>query len=98
MQTIWTYEVKPERCEEFERKYASDGDWVRLFSKAGGYRGTTLLRRVGEGAKYATIDRWESAAALEEFKRNFEREYRELDSVCEEMTIAEEHVGVFEAL
>ena len=98
IETIWTYRVKVERREEFERRYRSDGDWAKLFARAKGYRGTTLLRDVNENGRYATIDRWESGEDLASFKQQFGKEYQELDAVCEELTESEEHVGVFERI
>jgi len=96
IETIWTYRVKRERREEFEKRYASDGDWAKLFAKASGYRGTTLLRDVKEDGRFATVDRWESEEDLASFKEQFAAEYGELDRICEELTESEEHVGVFE--
>lgn len=48
VETIWTYRVKRERRGEFERRYRSDGDWAKLFARAKGYGGTTLLRDAKE--------------------------------------------------
>ncbi len=96
IETIWTYRVKAERREEFERRYRGDGDWAKLFGKASGYRGTTLLSDVKESNRYATVDRWESREAMESFKREFGPEYEALDKICGELTESEEHVGVFE--
>jgi heme-degrading monooxygenase HmoA len=96
IETIWTYRVKPGKREEFERIYAANGDWARLFAKAPGYEGTSLLRDQREVGRYATVDRWESAEALDAFKKQLTREYEDLDQACEELTKSEEHVGVFE--
>src|SRR5690349_15648023 len=98
IETIWTYRVKPERRADFERTYAADGDWARLFAKGDGYRGTTLMRDTGDAGRYATVDRWDDEASFQGFKHNFEREYQELDRTCENLTVGEEHVGVFEIL
>ena len=96
IETSWTYRVKAETREEFEKRYAADGDWAQLFAKARGYRGTRLLRDMREPGRYATVDRWESLEALEVFKQQFEREYEELDRKCGQLTVEETHVGVFE--
>lgn len=95
VETIWTYRVKRERRGEFERRYRSDGDWAKLFARAKGYGGTTLLRDAKEEGRYATLDRWESEADFVRFKEQFGKEYRELDAICGELTESEEHVGVF---
>lgn len=96
IEIIWTYRVKVEKREEFERRYAADGDWAKLFARAPGYQGTRLLREARGTGEYATVDRWESLAAMEAFRQEFAREYEELDRLCGEMTETEEQVGVFE--
>lgn len=95
IETIWTYRVRRERREEFESRYKGDGDWAKLFARAKGYGGTTLLRDAKEDGRYATLDRWDSEEDFERFKRQFGREYQELDAICDELTETEEHVGVF---
>lgn len=96
IETIWTYRVKADRRGEFEQRYASGGDWAKLFARAEGYRGTELMRDVREVGRYATIDRWDSVTAMDRFKQQFASEYEELDRLCGELTEGEEHVGVFE--
>ena len=96
METIWTYQIRAEKQREFERAYAADGNWAKLFRKAPGYRGTRLLRDLREPGRYATVDTWESLEALEEFKKRFTKDYEELDRLCGELTLSEEHVGMFE--
>lgn len=96
IEIIWTYTIKPARRAEFEQRYASDGSWAQLFGRAAGYRGTTLLKDANSETRYATVDRWESVAALEAFKREFSHPYRELDQECTALTCEEQHVGTFE--
>jgi heme-degrading monooxygenase HmoA len=98
IETIWTYRVKAEKRTEFETRYAPDGDWARLFSRAAGYRGTELLGDIVDPARYATVDRWDDIASIDNFKQEFAAAYEELDKACEELTESEEHVGVFETL
>ena len=95
IQVIWTYTVKPERVAEFEIHYAPDGAWVRLFQRAAGYGGTTLLRDAHSAGRYATIDRWETMESFERFKREFRAAYAELDQQCSAFTIDEQQVGTF---
>ena len=42
---VWAFEAQPGREPEFERVYASDGDWSRLFTRSPHYKGSDLLRR-----------------------------------------------------
>jgi heme-degrading monooxygenase HmoA len=94
---IWTYRVKPENKIEFEKRYASDGEWAQLFRLAAGYRGTTLLRDLEAENRYATLDRWDSVAAFEAFQRDFSSEYAKLDGECSSFTLEESRVGVFQS-
>lgn len=95
IEIIWTYTVKPERRSEFEKRYASNGDWAELFGRAKGYRGTSLLRDVSSENRYATVDRWESVEAFQAFKTNFSQAYDELDREFSGFTNDELHVGTF---
>ena len=94
---IWTYEVKPEAAAVFERTYASDGDWARLFRSARGYLGTELFRTVGAPERYLTIDEWESLAAYEIFRARFAAAYAELDARCDDLTQTERLVWAGDA-
>jgi len=53
------------------------------------------LLREGDG-RYATIDRWESAANFSSFKERFAEAYAQLDARCEALTEDEAFVGEFE--
>ena len=90
--TLWEFEVKSGSEELFERTYAADGEWARLFRRDAGYRGTRLLRDVGGERVYVTMDSWESRAAYEEFREKFAAEYERLDAKCEGMTTRERNL------
>lgn len=92
---IWAFTARPGRETEFERIYASDGDWSRLFARSPDYHGSELLRHAA-GQGYLTIDRWSSAAAFDEFKTRWQPEYEALDRFCEGLTEREALVGRFE--
>ena len=94
---LWEFRVRNEKREEFERHYGPQGSWAKLFAQAKGYRGTKLLRDRVSG-RYLTIDEWESAESFESFKEVFEKEYAELDGLCEKLTEEEKRVGLFEEI
>jgi heme-degrading monooxygenase HmoA len=54
---LWEYNVVEGRETDFERIYAADGDWVRLFAASDGYLGTELFRCLGELRRYITAQR-----------------------------------------
>jgi heme-degrading monooxygenase HmoA len=91
---LWTYRIEPGWAALFEAIYGPNGDWAQLFRQAEGYRGTELLRE-GDG-RYATIDRWSSAADFARFKQRFAEDYERLDARCEGLTEAEDFIGSFE--
>jgi heme-degrading monooxygenase HmoA len=95
---IWAFRVRAASEKEFVAAYGSHGDWARLFAKAPGYHGTQLLKDAPQTQRYLTIDSWDSLTAFDEFKRDFHREYIELDSRFEAFTEIEEPIGVFEVL
>ena len=90
---IWRFQILPERRSEFLRRYASDGEWARLFARASGWRGTELVALEGTTDIFLTIDRWDSAEAWTRFRADFAAEYEALDQASEELTLKEEKVG-----
>jgi hypothetical protein len=93
---IWKFRP-PEGSEaEFERAYSSTGDWARLFRKAAGFQGTTLLRPSEPGGWWLTIDHWDDQANFEAFTEMFGGQYRSLDVRLEGVAGEEQFVGTFE--
>lgn len=88
---IWTYDVATGQEAAFRAAYGSEGDWARLFAKAPGFIGVELL----EGARYATIDRWDSKAAFDAFKAEHGGAYAALDAKLAPLTVAQQLVGAF---
>jgi heme-degrading monooxygenase HmoA len=95
---VWEFEVSLEFLSEFERAYAADGSWARLFRRSGQYLGTELIRDAGRRGRYLTIDRWNSREALQDFKREHGAGYAALDKECEQLTVSESLVGEFESV
>ena len=89
---IWRFRPLEGMSAEFEAVYGPNGDWARLFHRAQGFLGTTLL----EGENYLTIDRWSARAAYDRFMQQYRAEFEALDRRCEAMTALEEMVGEFE--
>ena len=83
---VWEYQVRPKHLPDFEKIYANDGAWAKLFNKNEGYLGTELLRDETDTHRFLTIDRWVSVDAFNEFKTNWQTEYDALDAQCEGMT------------
>ena len=94
---VWAFEVRPGYEAEFERVYAEDGDWAQLFQTDPAYRGTELLHDVERRRHYATIDRWDSRAAFDLFKRTNHASYESLDVRCARLRVSERLLGRYEA-
>jgi len=90
---IWEYHVKAERAVEFEKIYASDGEWADLFTKEDGYLGTELLCDSNEPLHYMTIDRWVSSDTYHSFRARWQAEYKVLDEHCQNLTDREVFLG-----
>jgi heme-degrading monooxygenase HmoA len=93
---VWQFTIHSDSKVRFESIYGPNGAWAVLFARSAGYRGTELLRETTDPDSYLTIDRWESAAAFEEFRRQFAAEYEALDRDCEDLTQTETKIGIFE--
>jgi len=92
----WEYVVRPACVAEFERIYGSEGEWVRLFRKAQGFRSTELHRDRTQPTRFLTLDFWDSREALDRFRKAFADEYGALDARCESLTEREREIGRFE--
>jgi heme-degrading monooxygenase HmoA len=91
---VWRYTVAEEHRVAFELAYGPRGAWVALFATAGGYGGTELIR--GEQAgEYLTVDRWQSRAHYDAFRREHAIDYERLDAEFDALTESESLV--FEA-
>ena len=95
---IWSFRARAQHERDFVAAYGPEGDWARLFRKAEGYRGTQLLKDAPGAQRYVTIDTWDSQDHFDRFKRDFQREYIELDSRSGALTELEEPIGVFEVV
>ncbi len=91
-EVVWEFHPAPHREREFESAYGPTGLWTALFRRDPGYLGTELLPPSDAGGWYRTIDRWESPAAYERFRRTWHSEYSALDRACESLTSEERAV------
>jgi len=92
--TIWRFRVRDGSIADFERAYATDGDWAQLFARAPSYAGTELLKLRGEPGVYVTIDRWRTEGDFHAAQRALEADYVALDRRCEAYTSEELWLGL----
>ena len=94
---VWSYRVRPDAVDAFERDYGSDGAWAQLFRRHDGYLGTELRGVDAEPYAYMTFDRWASCEARDAFMRAHGDAYAALDMRCAAYTTDEALVGEFGA-
>jgi heme-degrading monooxygenase HmoA len=92
---VWEFVVRPGRETEFERFFGADGEWVKLFQRAGGFISTELDRDARDPRRYITIDYWESPESYEKFRRDFADEWQAIDDRGGQLTEEENHLGAF---
>lgn len=92
-EVVWEFLPAFHREREFEAAYGPGGPWVELFKGASGYIGTELIPPRETGGWYRTIDRWESAADYERFRKAWSVEYEALDETCASLTSDERAVS-----
>lgn len=90
---VWQYEVVEGRESEFERVYAGDGAWARLFEGSEGFLGTELFRSLSDPRGYLTVDWFTSADAFRTFLAQHATAYAELDRQAEALTVSEQEIA-----
>lgn len=93
----WQFDVLPEKIEEFEQQYGSQGAWSDLFARSESYIGTRLLRDSARTHRYVTLDLWTSEAAFQELRDRYRQEYEDLDAALAPLTSAEIRLGSFDS-
>jgi heme-degrading monooxygenase HmoA len=93
---VFHYEVSPHTAPAFERTYGSDGDWARFFASDPAYRGSELWRSLDHPAQYVVVDRWDSRAAYDAFRRERSAEYDERSAACARLYASERVAGSFQ--
>ena len=95
---LWEFEVKPGCEERFETIYGPSGDWARFFRGDPHYQETRLLRDAFRARTYVTLDFWASHEDYISFKKSNGDAYLALDKSCEQLTVAERHLGGYERI
>ncbi len=98
IEVIWEFVVKEEFRGQFELAYGPGGAWSKLFGRAPGFRGTTLLRDAEDPRRYLTVDVWDSQADRTRALEENTEEYSRLEADFAEWTEAERELGVFRML
>ena len=96
IESIWEYEVRDHFLPQFKIAYGPNGDWAKLFQKCPGYIKTELKQDIDNPNIFLTIDFWQSFSAFASIKQIIAAEYEDLDKRCNNYTLSEKHIGLFE--
>ena len=92
---VWEMVVKQEIQGQFELLYGPGGAWSKLFGKAPGFRGTTVLKDAHNPSRYLIIDVWDSEGQQAQAVSECADEYAKLNAHLENWTEARIELGVF---
>ena len=93
---LWLFETTAAASDRFVHAYGPAGPWVAFFRRAPGYLSTDLFAATAAPLRFLTLDRWESRAAYESFRRERSTEYSAIDAACEGLTTAERFLTAWE--
>ena len=98
VEIVCEFVVREEARGQFELAFGPGGAWSKLFARAPGFRGTTVLRDAENPRRYLTIDLWETAAQREQALAERRAEYASLEAALGEWTESRAELGVFRVL
>jgi quinol monooxygenase YgiN len=93
---LWQFETTAVESARFVEAYGPSGPWVVFFRQAPGYLDTDLFSSTAAPLLFLTLDRWESRAAYETFRRERSSEYSAIDAACEGLTTSERFLTAWE--
>ncbi len=98
IEIVWEFVVKEEARGQFELAYGPGGAWSKLFGRAPGFRGTTLLRDMKDPRRYLAIDLWDTEAQREQMLIEHMTEYDDLNAAFDAWAESKTEVGRFRVL
>lgn len=95
VEIVREFVVREEVRGQFELAYGPGGAWSRLFARAPGFRGTTLLRDVENPRRYVVLDLWETRSQREQALTDHQTEYADLEALLMGWSESTAELGVF---
>ncbi|HRX41034.1 MAG TPA: hypothetical protein P5072_16475 [Parvularculaceae bacterium] len=92
---IWSYRVKPEWREKFQRAYGPNGEWAVFFARSPGYVRTDLLSDEREELCFVTIDYFKDEHVRGLLVEAHKDEYAAIDKRWQDATVEETYIGAF---
>ena len=98
IEIVREFVVKEDARGQFELAYGPGGAWSKLFARALGFRGITVLRDTRDPRRYLVIDLWDTEAQKEQALAEHKAEYADLEAAFSEWVECKKEVGVFSVL
>ncbi len=95
--TMWQFDVKQGKEEEFEQFYGADGEWTALNRHTRSYLGTSFLRDQNRPSRYIVIEYW-SEMIVSERRPPRSSAFASLEERRTTLVESVEPLGVFTAL
>lgn len=94
---VWRFDVDSGKAADFEKAYSRSGPWFTFFEKCDDFLGLELIKNKDDSS-YLVIDKWISASAYEDFRKDNEAEYNQLNEQHKGLYKSEERLGVFQSV
>ncbi len=98
IEIIREFVVHEEARGRFELAFGPGGAWSRLFARAAGFRGITLLRDIGDRGRYLMVEVWDSEAHRERALAEHEAEHARLEADLAAWVASRAELGTFTML
>lgn len=98
IEIVQEFVVHEEARGQFELAFGPGGAWSRLFARAAGFRGITLLRDVADRRRYLMIEVWDSAAHRERALAEHGAEHAHLEADLVAWAESRSELGAFTVL
>jgi len=95
---IREFVVKEEARGRFELAFGPGGAWSRLFGRAPGFRGATLLRDTQDRRRYLLVEVWDTEAQRARAWADHASEHAALDADLADWCEARTELGAFTML
>lgn len=98
VQIIREFFIREEARGPFELTFGPGGAWGRLFARADGFQGITLMRDVQNPRHYLLVESWKTEAQRERALAERREESAQLEATLAEWTESGTGLGTFRVL
>lgn len=95
IEIVWEFSISADNKGQLELVFGPGGAWSKVYAAAPGFRGTTVMRDIGQAARYLVVSVWDSEAAHEAANEANAPAYASLVETLKQLTVSQVEVGVF---